>query len=266
MRRGSFAGMIASGFSECEGGGGLTPKTTRRGFDTKDNKWFSEKAIKKLGIAQQEVRWLLDRGYKMGTIISFVGGHYQLASRQRIALQRATASKLQYEKRITTMLSMKSAKDDCIYIDGFNLIITLEVALSGSILILGNDGVLRDLAGLRGTYSIIEQTNTALEIIGKSLIQLAVPEVKVFLDAPVSNSGKLRNRILEYAIGWGIPVEVQLVPNSDIVLAKGARIVTGDSVLLDGCSSWLNLSKKIVDDYIKDAWIVNFTTDFPDTL
>ncbi|MBP2639863.1 MAG: hypothetical protein H6Q66_814 [Firmicutes bacterium] len=235
----------------------MTSKTTRRGFDPKDCKWFSEQAIEKIKLAQQEVQWLLDKGYKMGAIIDFVGGHYQLSSRQRMALQRATASKLQYSKRKSTMLSLESAKDSCIYIDGFNLIITLEVALSGSILILGNDGVLRDLAGLRGTYSIINHTNTALYFIGKSFAQLAVPEVKFFLDAPVSNSAKLRSRILEHAAEWAIPVEVELVPNADIVLAKRARIVTGDSILLDECSSWLNISRKIVDDYIKDAWLVN---------
>ncbi len=235
----------------------MTPKKTRRGFDAEDPKWFSEKNIEKLRLAQQDVQWLLDRGYKMGGAIDFVGGHYQLSSRQRIALQRATASKRQYEQRKSTMLSLEFAKDNCIYIDGFNLIITLEVALSGSVLILGNDGVLRDLAGLRGTYSIIGQTDTALHLIGESLHRFAVPEVKFFLDAPVSNSGKLRNKILEHSVGWGIPVAVELVPNSDISLAQKARIVTGDSVLLDECSSWFNLSKQIVDDYIQDAWIVN---------
>ena len=48
------------------------------------------------------------------------------------------------------MLSFDCAKDNCLFIDGFNLIITLEVALSGSSVLLGKDQVLRDLAGLRG--------------------------------------------------------------------------------------------------------------------
>ncbi|WP_041219291.1 DUF5616 domain-containing protein [Desulfitobacterium dichloroeliminans] len=50
-------------------------------------------------------------------------------------------------------------------IDGFNLIIALEVTLSGSIIILGRDGVQRDLAGLRGSYKIIEQTDKARKAI-----------------------------------------------------------------------------------------------------
>ncbi|HWQ72008.1 MAG TPA: DUF434 domain-containing protein [Desulfitobacteriaceae bacterium] len=236
----------------------LSPGTTRRGFDAEDSKWFSEKALEQMRIAQQEVQWLLDRGYKVGPVINFVGGHYQLSSRQRIALQRATSSNFQYDKRNAAQLPMEAAKDGRLNIDGLNLIITLEVALSGSILILGRDGVLRDLAGLRGSYRIIKHTEKAIELIGKSLKQFSVPAVKFFLDAPVSNSGKLRNMIFEHSNNWNLPVEVELAPNVDSVLSKIERIVTGDSVILDHCQSWFNLARVIVDNYIKDAWIICF--------
>lgn len=236
----------------------MSPKTIRRGFDPNDRKWFSCEALPGLGIAQEEIQWLLDRGYKMSGIIEFVGNHHQLSLRQRTALQRATSSKLQYDKRNARMLPLEEAKDGCLHIDGFNLIITLEVALSKSLIILGKDGVLRDLAGLRGTYSLINQTDKALALIGQTFRKLSVPEAVFYLDAPVSNSGRLRNRILDYAGEWNIPVHVELVPDADVVLSKMERIISGDSLILDQCTSWFNLSKKIVDDYIKDAWIVSF--------
>jgi hypothetical protein len=236
----------------------LSQKTTRRGFDAEDYRWFSKDSIEKLKIAQQEVGWLLDRGYKMSSIIDLVGGHYQFSARQRIALKRATSSKLQYEKRKSAMLSLDSYKDGCVYIDGFNLIITLEVALSESLLIRGNDGALRDLAGLRGTYRIIDKTDEALKLIGKIFNKLKVPEVKFFLDAPVSNSGRLKSKILEHSDEWNIPVEVELVPNADPILSKMERVVTGDSIILDECQSWFNLSSEIIEEYIDNAWIVNF--------
>ncbi len=232
---------------------------TKRGLDKEDERWFSEKAIDKLRIAQRELQWLLDRSYKLESIMDLVGDHHQLSSRQRTALQRATSSKQQYLRRQSTLLPLEAVKNSCIFVDGFNLIITLEVALSGGVLILGNDGVLRDLAGLRGTYSVIEQTDKALEIIGKSFSLLSAPAIKFFLDAPVSNSGNLRNRILTHAVEWNLPVEVELVPNADVVLTRMERIVTGDSVLLDECQSWFNISRKIVEDYIDSAWIVSFS-------
>ena len=144
-------------------------------------------------------------------------------------------------------------------IDGFNLIITLEVALSGSPILLGKDGVFRDLAGLRGTYRLIDKTDTALNLIGKILRELNVPWVRFYLDSPVSNSGRLKSKILGLSEQWGLPVEVELVPNVDVILSDKERVVTGDSIILDACRSWFNLSRKIIEDYIQDAWIIDLS-------
>jgi hypothetical protein len=113
------------------------------------------------------------------------------------------------------------------------------------------------LAGLRGTYKLIDKTDIALELIGKTLKKLAVPKVKFYLDSPVSNSGRLKNRIIEHSESWELPVEVELITNVDYVLSGMERIVTSDSVILDKCKSWFNLSRKIIDNYIKDAWIID---------
>jgi len=237
----------------------LSSKIVRRGFDPGDVKNFSEENIAGLKVAQEEVQWLLDRGYKIKPIIELVGNHHQLSARARTSLQRTTASTVEYEKRKLTMLSFECAKEGCLFIDGFNLIITLEVALSGSPILLGKDGVLRDLAGLRGTYKLIDKTDIALELMGKTLKELKVPMVRFYLDSPVSNSGRLKSKILEYSESWNLPVEVELIPNVDAVLSDMERIVTGDSIILDECKSWFNLSRKIVDDYIPYAWIVDLS-------
>lgn len=236
----------------------MSSKTVNRGFDPEDIKNFSLENMKKLKIAQEEVQWLLDRGYKIKPIIEMVGNHHLLTARTRTALQRTTSTTAGYERRESTMLPLESAKEGCMFIDGFNLIITLEVALSGSVILLGKDGVLRDLAGLRGTYKLIDKTDVALELIGKTLKELSVPMVKFYLDSPVSNSGRLKSRIMEQSQSWGLTVDVELITNVDVVLSNMERIVTGDSVILDECASWFNLSRKIVEDNIQDAWIVDF--------
>ncbi len=232
-------------------------KNVKRGFDPDDVKIFSKESIAELKIAQEEIQWLLDRGYKLKQIIEFTGNHYLLSSRARTALQRTTSSTAEYEKRRSTMLPFECAKDGCLNIDGFNLIITLEVAMSGSPILLGKDGVYRDLAGLRGTYRIIDKTDTAISLIGKTLQELSVPMVKFYLDSLVSNSGRLKSKILECSEQWGMPVDVDLIPNVDAVLAGKERIVTGDSIILDECKSWFNLSRKIIEDHIQDAWVID---------
>ena len=90
----------------------------------------------------------------------------------------------------------------------FNTIITLEVALSGSLLLQGMDGTIRDLAGLRGTYRIVDKTERAVELILSQLEKEKGKGAVFYLDQQVSNSGRLRSLLLEK--GAGCPVEVRV--------------------------------------------------------
>lgn len=171
----------------------MTLKSTRRGFDPSDAVCFSENSVTLLRTALDEIVWLLDRGYKLKSVVELVGGHYQLTARQRIALQRAAATCRQQRHRAETMLPMVAAQHTPLNIDGFNLIILLEVALSGSPLILGRDGVLRDLAGLRGTYGIVDKTRLALALVGRALGVLGVPSANSFWMRRCPTPGGLDN-------------------------------------------------------------------------
>lgn len=68
----------------------------------------------------------------------------------------------------------------------------------------------------------------------------------ILLDSPVFNSGRLKLRILEHTEKWRFSVKVELAANPDNLLSKLDNVVTTDSVILDSCLSWINLSKKFV--------------------
>ncbi len=233
-----------------------TLKVSRRGIDRDDDRYFSDESVVRLQEAQVEIEWLLQRGYNINSSVNFVTSHYQFSARQKNALKRSTSSESQCAGRNSRLLSDSDLEGKSINIDGFNLIITLEVALSGGVLILGNDGVFRDIAGLRGTYSLIDKTDKALVLIGMMLQELKISRANFFLDAPVSNSGRLKSRILLHASDWNFETEVELVKNADIVLCEMERVATGDSIILDNCISWFNLSRKIIETYLKNTRIV----------
>lgn len=237
----------------------LKLRTVRRGTDPQDSRWFSKEAVFKLQKAQEELEWLLNRGYNNKSVMNMIGNHYQFSLRQRNALTRSTSSKEKYENRKEKCITLSSCKSNCIYIDGFNLIITLEVALSGGILVLCNDGTMRDLAGLRGTYSIIDKTDSALNLIGKELNDGHISMGKFFLDAGVSNSGRLKKFILEHAENWNISVEVELMQQVDSFLSTKERIVTSDSIILNKCKNWISLGRNIIEDYVPDANVIDLS-------
>lgn len=232
-------------------------KVSRRGYDESDKRLFSEKELLRLKKAKEEIEWLIDREYKVEPVVKFVGDRYQFSMRQRDALKRATCTTKQKELRLSKRLSADEIKNDGIYIDGFNLIITLEVALSGGTLIKGSDGNIRDLAGLRGTYKIIDNTDIAIKIIADYLEKQKAKYVKFYLDAPVSNSGNLKYKILDQMKNYNFITEVELVNNADIVLDKLDRIVSSDAAIIDKCEGYFNLCEPIIEEYIAESKIIN---------
>ena len=69
------------------------------------------------------------------------------------------------------------------------------MALSDSLLLRCMDGTVRDLAALRGTCRLIDKTTRAIEMVGRMLEKGGVGKAVCYLDSPVSNSGRLKERI-----------------------------------------------------------------------
>jgi hypothetical protein len=234
----------------------MTHPPTSRGAAPGDDALFGPGALPRLRVAQEEVAWLLGRGYPVPTVIRTVGDHHQLHARQRLALQRSTCGAAQGAARAARSVPVAQLAGQGLAIDGLNLLVTLEVALSGGPVLAGADGALRDLAGLRGNYHLIEATEVALGLLGDAARELGLASLSFWLDAPVSSSGRLRARILERAPGFPCAVTADLVPDADAALAGRERVVSSDAAVIDACPSWVNLAAWIVAERIPAAWIV----------
>jgi hypothetical protein len=149
-----------------------------------------------------------------------------------------------------------SVRGATVSIDGFNLIVTLEVALGGGVLLAGRDACLRDLAGLRGSYHLVDDTTHAVTLVGGALETLGAARAEIFLESAVSNAGRLRGEIEALAGGWSVPVAVTLVRDADPVLATRECVITADAAVLDRCGSWFNLARWIVERHVTHAWRV----------
>lgn len=224
----------------------------KRGYAPKDIEEFGVKAAGKLNAAAQELLFLLNRGYDKKSASTFVGNHHLLSERQRLALVRITATQDALEKRERKRLVQVP---DSLVLDGFNTMITLEVALSGSLLLAGMDGTIRDLAGLRGSYRIVDKTVRAVDLLLDYLVELGVKDVFFYLDQQVSNSGRLRALLLDKAASRAVRVEVELHPRVDSQLSQMENVVTSDAIILDKCGSWYNVNRCLIEKAVADAWI-----------
>jgi hypothetical protein len=229
-----------------------------RGAHPEDPELFSESSAATLREAVRDCVYLLDRGYTQDSTLDVVGRRYSLRARQRLALQRVICSSEQQRRRDSTRRDVEAVRGQLVEIDGFNLVIGLEVALSGGVLLRGCDGTLRDLAGLRGTYRMVTETDTAISVVGEHLTGAQARAARFLLDRPVSNSGRLKARILEISATWPLRVEVDLVANPDRELVGRDHVVSSDSAVLDSAATWVNLLGFIVQERLPTAWVVDF--------
>lgn len=235
-------------------------KEIRRGYVAKDEIEFQRAKLGVLRKAAEELCYLLERGYPVKSSVTFIGNHYLLSERQRTALSRVASSKTDCDMRRKKQLSKQQVRDTTVYIDGFNTIITLEVAMSRSLVLQCMDGTIRDLAGLRGNYRISPVTYKAVRLLLTELVSLKVREARIYLDAPISNSGNLKKLILEEATSYAIQVEVLVISEVDSTLEQMSPVITSDAIILNRADSWFNLNR-ILMNRIPEVWCVDFTSD-----
>ncbi|MHC4265820.1 MAG: DUF434 domain-containing protein [Planctomycetota bacterium] len=238
----------------------MPDKRTHRGPHPQDKKLFSTKNIQDLREALQDYSLLLTKGYAEKSSLKLVGDKFSLTERQRLAIMRSACSDCRLNDRKKRQVQLDHLSGQRIAVDGYNLLITIEAAMSRGLIFRGRDGCYRDLASIHGTYRKVTETIPALQLIGKFLQKKTLAQALWLLDSPVSNSGRLKTLMGQLADENNWPWEVQLVQNPDAVLIKKDLIVvSSDSVILDGCKKWVNLAKDIIVTKLSQTHIVDLS-------
>ena len=214
----------------------------KRGFVPEDEKFFCQEALGDMRSASRHVCYLINEGYDLKQATTFVGNHFLLSERQRLAIMRSVATREQLNNRSQKMIPLDALAGQEVWIDGFNTIITIEVICSHSIVFSCMDGAIRDLAALRGTYRLIPETNQAIIALFDMLKDAGVSKANILLDEPVSNSGRLKVRIADIGEDYPFDLDIQIMKAVDRELYQKDYVITSDSIILDHCKSWVNLT------------------------
>ncbi len=233
-----------------------------RGPHPQDTQIFAASAVATLREAVSDLSWLRSRGYAEGSAIKLVGDRYRLHARQRIAVGRCACSEQALENRQRRRLEPAALAGRPLLIDGLNVLTTLEVALAGSVLLLGRDGCLRDMASFHGNYRLVHETERAVDILLGLLDSLKPREVTLHIDRPVSNSGRLAKAIRDKAAGYRTTIETLVSDRVDETLktAQAGVVATADSAILDSCGPWINLARLAVEGHRKELpelWLLD---------
>ena len=232
-----------------------------RGAHPEDARLFAPARLGALRTAVGELSWLTGRGYSMKSALKLVGDRHALDHRQRAAVARAACTDEQLANRASRRVEPSHVAGERLVVDGFNLIITTEAALGGGVVVRGRDGALRDLSGVHGSYRAVSETDGAVRLAGRALAALRPAAVEWLLDRPVSNSGRLAQKLREIfgEEGWRWTVEAVFNPDAEIIRSGGVA-VTSDSSILDGAARWLNFNEHLLARRAPRPWIVDLAS------
>lgn len=242
-----------------------------RGPHPDDAKLFAPAMLPRLREAVADFSLLLTKGYADKSSLKLVGDRFSLTQRQRLAVMRGSCSDQQSQSRLARRVPIEALPGQVLAIDGYNLLITIEAAMSGGLIFKGRDGCYRDLASIHGTYRKVEETVPAVRLIGNSLKKIGIAHALWLLDSPISNSGRLKTLLGEIARDNGWPWEIRLTISPDAELSgqltvpgsqlpancQLAVVVSTDSVILDACPRWTNLAAEIISHRLPGSSVID---------
>ena len=236
----------------------MPDKREHRGPHPADAELFAADQLGRLRAAVADFAMLLTKGYADKSALTLVGDRFSLTQRQRLAVMRNTCSDQQLQSRLERCIPVEGLSGQPIGVDGYNLLITIEAAMSGGLIFRGRDGCFRDLASIHGTYRKVEETVPAVKLIGEFLTDIRVAQTLWLLDSPVSNSGRLRTLIAQLARENNWPWDIRLTISPDAELSKTeVIIVSTDSVVLDACRKWTNLAGDLITRRLPTTAIID---------
>ena len=225
-----------------------------RGLAPEDQSFFDPARVALMQKAVCDLSWLLQRRYPSKASVILVGNHYQLTERERLAVIHA-ASDGKPRNRPETIESVQGRS---LCIDGFNLLITLEAALGGGIVLRGMDRCYRDIANIHGSYTLRLETEKAVELAGNAILELKIKDALWLFDRPVSNSGRLARLVNDTAAKLGAPMRAETADQVDTKVKTCARVaVTADSAILSSGTAWFDLAAWLIEYKIPDAKIID---------
>jgi hypothetical protein len=202
--------------------------------------------------AARDFRFLLNRGYPRKASLELVGNRYGLTSDERHLLHRGVFSNSDSESRRKKKVFVREVRNKDLAIDGHNVLITVEAGISGRPLALGDDGFIRDISGLSGSFKRTETTEKAIQFIIRAIKKIKPSQTLFLLDAPISKSGELAEAVRSYLEREDIPGEAMAVKVPERILIGFPGVVaTSDTAIIEQSKKVLDLAGHVLRENIQ---------------
>lgn len=198
--------------------------------------------------ASFDLRFLLNRNYRKKNALTFVANKYVLDLFERHYLARSIFSEAKSASRMEKILDINNIKGKPLLVDGYNVLITTESIFRGDkdLLVLCDDGIIRDLNAVFGKYKFNQATEISLNAIFNLIKENKPLYVHFFFDKQVSFSGKLAKMTEKLMKSHNICGKAILTKHVDFEIVKIAEeingvVATSDGIIIDRINKIIDL-------------------------
>lgn len=181
--------------------------------------------------------YLINRDYSGKSVLKLVGDRYHLDGIQRTLLYRGVVPAAAAEQRRS---KLKNGIDgEHLFIDGYNVLLTISNYLLGRTLYISNDGLLRDAGEVFGKQQPLDLLHDVIDFTLPLLKKAGLRSLALYFDSPVAFSGELARYLREQLEHLQLPGTVEAVPSPDFFLKKAeyGLVATSDSIIIDACTT-----------------------------
>ncbi len=196
--------------------------------------------------AAADLRYLLTRGYGRISSVKFVGDKHRLDKAQRLILYRGVYPTEAAAAHSGKLVGPEAVSGRRLAIDGYNVLITISGAVSGTPVFLCDDGLVRDSSEMHSSASREDLTRP----LGPALESLRAirPSGAFFVfDRLISRSGDLSKKVAQEMRKRGVPGGASTATSADFeVLERGEVVSSSDSVVIDRAQSVFDLAGYVI--------------------
>jgi len=212
--------------------------------------------LRRLEAPLLDIRYLLDRKYPKKSAITYVSNRYGLTKDERNILTRIACEKDISNDRKRKLVSIEFIRDKNLFIDGYNVLITVESLILGYPVFLCDDGILKDVRSLFRRYKIGFITKEALSMIEMITSKYTPKEIVIIFDSQISRSGDLSKMARDIfdkdncLVFTSKDTDKEIMENS----RKGI-IATSDGIIIDNVDNVLDIPVHIADEFKYNFYI-----------
>lgn len=196
----------------------------------------------------RDLRYLLNRGYPRSSAVEYVSDHYQLELDDRHLLARCVFSEDEIQDHRKRLIEPSEASDCIIGLDGYNVLITVETIMKGGEVVRCDDGFVRDLEAVFGSYNMKDSTEESILKILEVLDSIRPEEVTLLFDKQVSKSGELAGFTRHQMEEMDLNGDARTTVGTDAKVWKFEVSASSDRVVIERSEKVLDLPSEFLKE------------------